>query len=419
MRKKTIFTFIILVIFKILLEVSYIIFVNPVFSYDGFTKEMSMIKLAESYFMAAVIFVFMISLEKHKNSPSKIIVYLLGLFLFVPITSLFWLQNQPRSFMYFILLAMIIIVGFERVLPKIKFFSLKEGKTLVVLLIIIISIIVYGILIFQGGLSRININLMEVYEVREKYTNTNNRVLGYLLPWQAHVVNMLLLALALYKKRYKMALSALFLQLLLFSMTNFKSFLFAPFVLLFFYLFEKTKLKNKLLLTISLGTTFVISISLFIYSAYNTILLASIFIRRLFFVPAYLHFVYFSFFEKIEKYKLSHSFLDFLFDNPHNVNPVKLVASNYFGKDFAPNVGFFGDAYLNFGYFGIVLFALLLAILLKVIDTVSTSVPVSLSVSILIIPSMSLINSAFFTSLLTHGILFAIFMLWLSNSLFK
>ncbi|MEK4027780.1 oligosaccharide repeat unit polymerase [Pseudobacillus sp. FSL P4-0506] len=417
-KTKTV-TFISLLALKILLEYSYTTIINPIFSYEGFILYESFPKMVESYILASIIFLVAISLLESKKAPSKIVIYLIIVLLYIPLTALFWLQNQPRPFIYSITISLSLIILIVSTFSKVRLVKLKEGKSLTFIIIGGMSLIVYGLLIAQGGLGRINLNLMEIYQVREAYANTNNKVLAYLLPWQAHVVNMLVIAVAMYKRNFKIAGIFILLQVFLFSMTNFKSFLFAPLVLVGFQLFEKTKLRDNLLLVMSLGSSLLLSICIGIYHFFGSFYMASIFIRRLFFVPSNLHYVYYHFFQPIEKYKLSHSFLSFINDNIYHMTPVQLVALSYYNREnFAPNVGFFGDAYLNFGVLGVLGFSLLLAFLLKLIDTASVSVPSFLAMSILVIPAMSLINAAFFTSLLTHGILFAILMLWLANSLF-
>ena len=419
MIKTRIITFVSLLTLKILLEYSYTAIISPIFAYEGFILYESYPKMFESYILASIIFLVAILFLENKKVPSKIVIYLIIVLLFIPLTALFWLQNQPRPFIYWVTISLFLIILVVSLFSKIRLVQLKEGKSLILFIIGGMSIAVYGLLIAQGGLGRINLNLMEIYQVREAYASTNNRVLAYLLPWQAHVINMLVIAVAMYKRNYKLAGVFIALQVFLFSMTNFKSFLFAPLVLIGFQLFEKTKLKDNLLFVISFGSSLLLSVCIMIYHFFGSFYMASIFIRRLFFVPSNLHYVYYHFFEHIEKYKLSHSFLSFINDNIYQMTPVQLVALSYYNREnFAPNVGFFGDAYLNFGVLGILGFSLLLALLLKLIDTASVSLPPFLSMSILVIPSMSLINAAFFTSLLTHGILFAILMLWLANSLF-
>lgn len=418
MKLKNLVTIIVILFIKFLFEFVYIQIINPLFEYDGFILNINFYKMIESYILVLFVFIPVVYLLEDKKLPSKVVVYLLSIFLFLPMSSVLWLQDKTSEFLWVIATCIVIMALALTILPSIKFIKLKEGKKLLFMVIGVMTLIVYGILIGQGGLTRINLNLLNVYETRSDYASTNNFLLGYLLPWQAYGVNMVALAIALYKKKYKLIIVILFMQVILFSMTNFKSFLFAPIVLLGFHIFSKTRFKNNLLLVISLGCTFLITLSIMIYYFVADIFLISVFVRRLFLVPANLHYIYYDFFNEIEKYKLSHSILSGLFNNPYNLNPVKLVAENYFNKDFAPNVGFFGDAFLNFGLFGILLFAILLIIVLKIIDTVSVSTPISLSMTIITIPAMALINSAFFTALLTHGILFAIFLLWLVNSYF-
>lgn len=419
LKKISLFTLIILFVLKGLLEYNYFSFVHPYFEYSGFYLETSIVKMVESYILAFLVFIMLIKYIEINNSPSKIIIYILTIFLFIPLTSLFWLQNHSRIYMYTITFSLILIILLVTLTPKIKSARLAQGKLLFFILVIISTISVYSLVIFQGGLGRINFNLLEVYGVREEFVSNNSKILGYMLPWQAHVINMIVIAVSLHKKRYLTTIIFLFLQLLLFSMTNFKSFLFSPFILLFFNLFSRTILKNYLLFIISLGSTLLTLLVMTITKVSDSILWSSMFIRRLYFVPSDLHNIYFNFFEKKEKYGLSHSILEPFINNPYELNPVRLIAKEYYGREFGPNVGFFGDAYLNFGLFGIILFSIILALLLKVIDSVSTSVPTFLSISILTIPAMSLVNSAFFTSLLTHGILIAIMMLWLTNNFFQ
>lgn len=59
---------------------------------------------------------------------------------------------------------------------------------------------------------------------------------------------------------------------------------------------------------------------------------------------------------------------------------------------------------------------LILGEVLKILDNVSKNTPLVLSTGIIIIPGTALVDSALFTSLLTHGIFFAIFVIWLTNS---
>ncbi|MGR7908331.1 O-antigen polymerase [Lysinibacillus capsici] len=421
MKKKDLINIFMLMAFKGILEVGYIFFVSPIFAEDNFFIEYSFSKFILSNLLTLLI-TFLITLYIAKQQKaSQMIIYILLIFLFIPIMSLYWLQNMATKFTIAIFLSYLIIICILIIIPRIKIYSMtkKESKVILILLFFGITAIVYGMLFLTGGLSRINLNLLDVYETREAYSMNEGRILGYLLPWQAHVVNLLLLTLALYNRKYLLAILVLSMQIFLFSMTNFKSHLFAPVVILMFYFFQKTRWKDYFLLIMSTGATLLVSFSLVVFTISNNLLLVpSIFIRRLFFVPAQLHYQYYDFFELKRKFYLEHSILENVIPSYYNTSPVAYMAQEFFKRDFAPNVGYWGDAYVNFGYSGIFIFSILLGIILIIIDSVSNKIPLFLTMSILVIPGMSLINSAFFTSLLTHGILFCILLLWIVNGLY-
>ena len=71
-----------------------------------------------------------------------------------------------------------------------------------------------------------------------------------------------------------------------------------------------------------------------------------------------------------------------------------------------------GDAYMQFGFAGMAVFAVILALILKVIDGVAARIPFTLACGVIAVPAMSLVNSALFTVLLTHGFIAAGVALW-------
>ncbi|EPD53883.1 hypothetical protein HMPREF1210_00706 [Paenisporosarcina sp. HGH0030] len=399
-----------------LLEYGYFLFVNPVFEYEGFTIKISIFKLFESYLVVFILSIFIIKLE-NLSYPSKIVVYVLFINLLLPISSLYWLQDHSREFFLTISLSFLLLFYILVKTPMLKLPTLKEGKNLSFLILFFLTIIVYVFLIVTGGLQRINFDLSNVYSTREEFNaSSDNWLMDYLLPWQAHITNMFLLIYGLIRKNRILVVISLILQISIFAMTGHKSYLFAPILIFGIYYFFKKGYQNNILFFITSALIFLQSTLYILYSISNNPNMLSLFLRRLFYVPAQLHFLYFDFYENMTKYKLSASFLSFIIDNPYGTNPVYLVAQKVFGRDFSPNVGIFGDAYLNFGIIGILLFMLILGGVLKILDSVSKNTPLVLSTGIIIIPGTALVDAALFTSLLTHGILFAIFVIWLTNS---
>ncbi|MFC2947713.1 oligosaccharide repeat unit polymerase [Virgibacillus sediminis] len=418
MKKKYIFTIIFTMVFKGLLEYGYFVFVHPLFEYSGFTLDVSVAKMIESYVIVLIVSYLLAILDDY-DKPSKIVVYILFLNLYLPISSLYWLQNNSREYYLVISLAFLLMYFIISKSKPIAIFRLKEGSNLALIILAAITVVVYGYLIATGGLQRMNLNLLNVYSTREGYAESSNTLIAYLLPWQAHVVNLSLLTFGLIKNNKYIVFAMLFLQVFMFSMTNFKSFLFAPVVVVGLFFIIKQGYKNCLLFLMSFLLSFLMVVMLILYKINGGIVLLSIFLRRLFFAPADLHFIFYEYFAQIDKYKLSHSILSSVFNNPYGVSPVVLVAKNVYETDFSPNVGIFGDAFLNFGLIGILIFSAILGLVLVFFDSVAKLAPFILPISIIAIPSMSLVNSAMFTSFATHGILFAIFVTWLTSSLFK
>lgn len=406
-----------LLLLKILLEYNYFNFVNPLFSYSGMMLNISIYKLAESYILFFSLIFFLNYLEKF-NFTSKIFVFILFIVLYIPLSSMYWLQDNSRTFFYFVTIAFVLLIILLTSFPKFNIKTITEGKTLFCLIVIMTTLIVYGYLILDGSLSRLNFNLNAVYEFRELNNYSSNIFLSYLVPWQGYVVNLSVIGITLYKKKLKITTFFSFLQILLFAMTNHKSFLFAPILLVAIYFLNRKNYKEKYLLWFSSGSILAVTIATIVYKMSNSILLPSIIIRRMFFIPAYLHFLYYNFFQDRDKFYLSHSILNGIVKSEYNTTPVGLISQTLYNQDTGANVGFFADAYVNFGVFGIILYTIILFVFLKIIDSITDSVPNYISISILLIPFMTLINSAFFTSLLTHGILFSILMIWLSKGFF-
>ena len=417
-KKKYIYTVFFIIIFKLILEYGYYVFVYPVYEYSGFVLDTSVFKMIESYLVVTALSFLLAKLDDY-NKPSKVVLYILFINLYLPISSLYWLQDNSRVFYLVISFSILILYILIVKVRRINIITPKEGGNLALFILIGITIIVYGYLIVTGGLQRINLNLLNVYETRDAYSESTIPLLGYLLPWQANIINLFLLIYGLIKNKKGFVLFVLFLQILLFAMTNFKSFLFAPLVVLALYIVSKKDLKNILLLLIASTLSLLMFFMILLYKITGNITLLSIFLRRLFFVPADLHYLYYDFFMQMEKYKLSHSIFDTILENPYGITPVALVARDVYKSDFAPNVGIFGDAYLNFGLIGICVFVIILGAILVLFDSIAIKSPLILSMSIIIIPSMALVNSALMTSLATHGILFAIFVTWMTSTIFK
>jgi hypothetical protein len=284
---------------------------------------------------------------------------------------------------------------------------------------LLITVYVYVGLMATGGLGRLNFDLASVYLVREELEVNTLPLGGYLIPWQAHVINMLALALALYRRRWLLGLLVICAQLFLFGMTNYKSFLLAPVLVAAFAFVAGSP--RRLLSAILIGAVMGILLAQALYAITDELLIPAIFVRRLFFTPAEIHFWYYEFFSQPGHpfVLLSNSILAAFSEFPYPRPVTSMISWEYMRVEAGANVGWLADAYSHFGYAGMVGFSVVLAFLLKLVDAVSVRVPLSVACGAVAVPAISLVNSALLTSMLTHGFLAALVGLWALGSLYR
>lgn len=412
----TLLTFLCVFIFKFFIDLSYLLLIVPIFGRFGDTSEIFPLKIFESYALLGYLAFLITKFISKEINPSRIMIFLYFISIIVPMSSLYGFQAEMVStkFMYMVVASFSLLVVSVAKLPKIKV-TRSSGFFFKFLMFIfsIITLYVYGFLMSIGGIQRINFNLSDVYLVREELRDYSAPLINYFIPWDAYIINMTLLVLALYKRSYKLFYIVLLLQLFLFGMTNFKSFLFAPILVIFiFYFGNVKKLFLYLLMLSSIG---LIAVYL-VYQLTNDALVPAIFLRRLFFLPAQLHFFYYDFFSQNSHVLLSNNMLSFMSQYPYNMPIPELISSFYIGKISNANTGYLADAFAQFGFVGMIVFSFILAVVLRFVDSLSKLLPIQLSTTLITIPSMTLVNSALFTTLLTHGFILAILTTWTLSS---
>ncbi|MDI9617164.1 MAG: hypothetical protein QFX31_07365 [Methanothrix sp.] len=378
-----------------------------------------MLRLAESYAIAFLLALMVAVSLYHNWRPSGIVVVLYLVVVMLPLTSLYGLADAPATFVYEASVSFVMLLVTIELLPKVRL--PRPGRDLLFLgltAIIGLSAYVYGWLALTGGAERLSFDFSSVYEVRAEYVQTRGPLMGYFVPWQANIVNVMLLCYALYKKNYWLLSLALVLQSMLFGMTGHKSFFLAPLLASGVYFIWKRK---NAISYIFLGASLTMLASYAYFGLSGNELIPSIFIRRLFFVPASLHIVYYDFFSQPSHpfYMLSDSVLRYFIKNPYGVHMPQVIAFTYWHREFWPDVGYLGDAYGNFGFLGMVFFSVILGVILRFIDSVGSRLQSNFVAATISMPAYALTESALFTSMLTHGFILSMLMLWLLRSIVK
>jgi len=415
LKKSRFWAFLSVFLYKIVLDLSYYFVIFPVWSYARFTLDFNVLKLIESYLLLFIIFVLM---PKSKEKLSNIMIWLLILLSYVPMLTLFDFMNQSRLYMYAVT-GFWMLVFLLLKLPVVSFAPLKKFQSKIIRYSIFIGLsgIVFFLIYKYLGLS-FNFDLTKVYNIRAEYVKIGIPlagylfIAGYLFTWVAYIVNPIFFALFLTKRKWIFIAPIVALQFFLFSSTGNKTFLFAlPFVLVLIWIMTR---KNPFV-WMTIGLCAIILLGMMSFYLVDDIWISSFFTRRTLLVPAQLSFFYYDFFSThdytfLSQHRVFRTFLDY----PYHLDPPHLIADVYFDQpEMNANNGIYADAYMNFGHIGFIFWAILLTAILRLIDSFSRNKDLKITVAVIAMPALFLTNSALLTSLLTHGLLLSLIILYL------
>ncbi|MYL30805.1 hypothetical protein GLW03_13390 [Halobacillus halophilus] len=399
--------------YVLMLHIVYIEVINPEFYYFGYIYiPMSGMQWAFSLTLTSLGTILMpVSVSR----PSQVVVWLLFLIVVVPCNFVpyYTLGHVDFSIYFFQIILFFSLFILTRVskLPLLRIAGLYIHKKVFWCAVAVISMGFYAVLVHTFGF-RFQITMLgDIYELREDYRASVNRIAGYSINWQSKVINTLLIAYGIANKKPGIALIGFIGQLFIFSITGHKSVLLSI-CMIFGFWFALRKSGKNFAFYFLLSYLGLAVISFFSAIAGST-LAVSLFVRRMIITPGMLSGFYVDFFSSHDRYHLSHSILGIFNENPYGKTPSFLMGQEYFGKsDMAANANVFADAYANFGPSGVLAFSLLLGGVLWLYDCIACSKPLIESSLFLSIAAWSLTDTALLTSLLTHGILLTLLVLY-------
>lgn len=278
----------------------------------------------------------------------------------------------------------------------------------------IYSLFVYLMIYFTLGLSLDFVALLDVYDQREEYREGlagGSAIVGYLVSTQANVVNPLIIANGLLKRRWYLLALGFLGQAVLYSGTGFKTVLFSvPAILVFaFILRNGRQIRTAWLLWGGVG---VAAIAAVVDEIQGGIIWTSLFSRRFLITPGILTAVYMKYFSDNPKALLSNSVLEGITTDHYGLPPARVIGYHMTANpDSAANANIFADGFANFGAAGVLGAAIILAVYLRFLDRASAGLPLSVSGLVVIMPAVALSNTSMLTGLLSHGLVAAVLLL--------
>ncbi len=397
-------------VFRVALEMSYQDFVFPIYEYAGFLMNENPVKYAESWVLYIGILVL---LPARARRPSDYLMCLAFFAFMAPLLVFYGLSDASRWVLYFVLVQYA-LMGLVRRGRQLHCGAVSNGPSMALGISIAGIIVATSWMIASVGSSTFNLDFDAVYDFREVTTATiYTGFLGYIVVWATTVCGPFLLMLALRRRRHVFALGVLFIHVVWFGFTSHKAVLFYPVLVMSLYILFKY---SRALSLIPIGMTLVVMMSLINYLVTDSLFLSGMLVRRVFFVPSHLTFSYFEFFDQNPFVFWSNSLLSGFIRDPYGES-VATVIGYYVANDpgLWANNSFFSTGYMHAGLLGVVIYGLTAGALLRIVDSIANrGVPTWMSLSVVIVPFYSLFTSSdLTTTLMTHGLGFALLMLYL------
>ena len=350
-------------LFWLFLELGYRFYVSEYFEYAGFPLNPNRLKYLEALLLYLVLLFWV---PKLLSRPSDYFINFLLFGLMAPLFLFYALADETRRYLYIVLLGFFII-DFLRKGRVLRFPLVRQGNLVAIMLLVLGASTVTGWMFVSGGVSNFNLDLSKVYQFRRETAEMINvGIMGYVNIWAYKIFGPALLAIALWKKKYFLAVLVLCLQVFWFGVSTHKAVLFYPLLIIFLWIWYT---RTKTLSLIPLAFTGVLGACLVILFAFDYGFFASLFVRRLFFVIANNTFDYYHFFDENQFVFWSNSITSAFVNYPYHIPPAELIGEVR-GTDSHVNNTFLSTGFMHAGVLGIVFYAVVVGLLFRIIDSI-------------------------------------------------
>ena len=393
-----------LLVAKVFLDYAYIWHLSPIYSYAGYYEELSFGRLITSY---ALVFLLAIVSPLRNQKPSSVFAFLYLFTLVVPLLSLWALRQDDTTFMCLMLGSYLILLAGLRVPTFNPRLTIRNSWMILISLFALLLTAVMATAWLRGGFELITFDPRRIYEVREQVTSSvfSAGLAGYSKEWFGKVVCPALMILSLHKRRYFAFVLLSSVQLLFFGLTAAKDYFVFPVlaVVTYFILYQKRRV--VVVLPAIILALFLVSLEFSLYV--DDFTAVGIVMMRPFFTLGHIAYEYYYFFESHPHTFLSNTAIGFLVEYPFEETVSRLVGADFWGqgRDANANVGIFASGYMHFGAIGMFTFAFLLAVVLRLYDSLIVGrIPLEVGIPVAMTPALQFVNGDFTATLVSHGV---------------
>lgn len=362
------------ILYRILLDVVYVITVNRYYLYSGFLNQSSFSSLFFSYLHVIIYFPF-IKRSFKKERFTEYVLLLLGLIYFIPGTSLMAFIPMKMEMLLawniFWLCLFLTDIGISHIrMLRIKITGITiRNKWLfgIALGFLFCTVVMY--ISYRYTNFRFLITFRNEYELRaEQRGYTMGRLLKYLYGMSPILISSML-CMACTQKRYWLAFILMIVQVFSFAIGGHKFYLLvAVLAIMIGCLYEKVykRFGNA---TVLCGLISMLMIEIFERIVLGTFKLSANISRRVLFLPQLLNYFYYDFFSRNPFVYFRQGILRWLgAESEYSENISLIIGETYVGENCNANNGLFSEAYSNFGILGCVILPFLLVLILKLLE---------------------------------------------------
>lgn len=411
-------TFGIVAFYIVLLHITYVRWISLAEAYRGYIYLSPSWPILFASWAASLLPIFF--LPTSVNRPSDLVLLLIYFFAIIPsgFMPAYTLQRSSSDILIYIYsqTGAFLAVALLRNLPELKLPRLNMGWPIFSSLLTCLACVVAIAIAIRFGFSINLVSFADVYDLRSTYKANlafESGLIAYALGWLSKVFAPLLIAIGFFRKNIILLSGGAVLQLWMYSMSGHKSTLlslvFLPAILILI-----SGKHPRILLRLSIVMCCLVVLAFMLDVIFETQFITSLLVRRLLLTPGLLSGYYLDFFIENPIAMLGDGILAPIVNYPYDRPVAYLVGATYFLKaDNSSNVHFLANAFAHFGYAGVWLFATLCGLVLWFLDQVSTGRPAYVIMPIAGLIARTLSEAALLTSLVTHGLIVLILLIWL------
>ncbi len=407
--------FICLILYRLILLYIYDSHIVEVYGYYGFATNLSTLSVAVfswgMYLIAAAMLSVLPSLER----PSSVVAIILFCSSYAPCVIYFDRSGFPIYYSVALFLYWSILILLLRLMPAIRLsfnhptavLKHENNKRFGDIVVLITALIVLFIKFRHNGLY-LHFDLVDVYQVRLAARSQSFGALSaYLMTWGS-LIFAIRGVIAFSDRNYLLVVIMFFMELVVFSIAAHKfHILVLPVALVISKIY-----RVGMLYLIPIGFSVLVFMSVLVRIVFDSAVLIYAIPFRQLFLPALITGNFVDFFSNHTPDFLQQSILGRLGMKSDYELPIPFLIDAYYSDGSASaNTGLLADAYANFGFYGVFIFPVMFAVVLRMLDSASGKIDLKYNFGVIVFLSIAFLNMAFFTALLTGGVLVSLFFL--------